>query len=114
LSEFPSLNRGGGFARGRIQRQVVKAVKIQLEPAGVGLHRAFGESASPPKADIVSLPRYVSFVPNADSCTAANDAHGLAIRTPHQHGRAASLAPRGRAPSAFAVLRSMTSSNLLD
>ena len=87
MSEFPSLNRGGGFARGRIQRQVVKAVKIQLEPAGVGLHRAFGESASPPKADIVSLPRYVSFVPNADSCTPANDAHGLASsNTPSARG----------------------------
>jgi hypothetical protein len=29
------------------------------------LHCAFGESGSPPKADIVSLPQYVSFVPIA-------------------------------------------------
>src|SRR5262249_9129101 len=29
-------------------------------------------SALPPKADIVSLPRYVCFVPKADFCTAEN------------------------------------------
>src|SRR5262249_9118072 len=51
-------------------------------------------SALPPKADIVSSPRYVCFVPIATERAAASN---MSIRSPRRRARAASAAHRGRA-----------------
>ena len=67
------------------------------------LRNAIAMSALPPKADIPCGEQYVRFVPIADIRPL--------IRSPRRHERAATAA-RVR-PSAFAVLRLITSSSLV-
>src|SRR5690348_12833787 len=58
--------------------------------SALGQKRTLGHvramSALPPKADIGTQPRDVRFVPQTDSCTAANSD---ATRSPHRHGQGA-------------------------
>jgi hypothetical protein len=86
-----------------------------LEPvmSALGQKRTFGPliamSALPPKADIRRRYCDVRFVPKADSCAAAND-DDYSITS----SAWASMAGGTVRPSAFAVLRLMTNSNLVD
>src|SRR6266700_1436484 len=86
-------------------------VKLQAPcPVWVKLRRTQCEQRSsglPLKADIAQYSRHVSKVPNADQCNAIN---GLAIRSPRP--RPSSVGGTSM-PSALAVDRLMTSSNLV-
>src|SRR5258705_8282213 len=64
-------------------------------------------SGLPRKADKVKAGRHFAFVPQPDSCTAAN---GISIRSPRRSARAVSA--KGRLPRAFEVLRLMINSSL--
>src|SRR5262249_18168204 len=102
------IDRGSACCRHR-GPHALRAATVLCEPAICCCRRPDRASA---RDRCISI--YFRLERQGDSRIATNDAHGLAYSNTPRHGGAASLAPRGRAPSAFAVLRSMTSSNLLD
>jgi hypothetical protein len=86
---------------------------IRLEKSAVGQTEksgwATGKSALPSRTDIVKPVPLARFVPSPDSCTAANvNSYSITSSAP------VSSAGGMVRPSAFAVLRLMTSSNLID
>src|SRR5262249_14631758 len=101
------IDRGAACCRHR-GTHALRAATVLCEPA-ICCRRPDRASA---RDGCVSI--YFRLERQADSRIATNDAHGLAYSNTPRHGPAASPAPRGRVPSAFAVLRSMISSNLLD